>query len=93
VVQILQLFQNISYLDLGEGEVGRLGKVAAGCAELLARVVVARWKAWPAVDKCLLKFSIIVDVSVVTVFPNLSAVGSWEVALLFSMDFTVSMKL
>ena len=26
----------------------------------------------------------------VTVFPSLSAVGSWEEALLFSMDFTVS---
>ena len=25
-----------------------------------------------------------------TVFPNLSAVGSWEEVLLFSMDFTVS---
>jgi hypothetical protein len=27
---------------------------------------------------------------VVTVFPNLSAVGSWEEVLLFFMDFTVS---
>ena len=26
----------------------------------------------------------------VTVFPSLSAVGSWEELLLFSMDFTVS---
>ena len=40
--------------------------------------VLARWKAWPAVEKCLLKFSIIVDLSVVTVFPIFSAVGSWE---------------
>ena len=40
--------------------------------------------------KMLLKFSIIVDLSVVTVFPSLSAVGSWEEVLLFSMDFTVS---
>ena len=38
----------------------------------LTGVGVARWKAWPAVDKCLLKFSIIVDVSVVTVFPGFS---------------------
>jgi hypothetical protein len=27
---------------------------------------------------------------VVTVFPSLSAVGSWEEVVLFSMDFTVS---
>ena len=38
---------------------------------------------------CLLKFSIIVDLSVVTVFPSLSAVGSWEEVLLFSIDVTV----
>ena len=30
------------------------------------------------------------DLSVVTVFPILSAVGSWDEVLLFSMDFTVS---
>ena len=30
------------------------------------------------------------DLSVVTVLPSLSAVGSWEDVLLFSMDFTVS---
>ena len=53
-------------------------------------VGVAKWKALPAVEKWLLKFSIIVDLSVVTVFPSLSAVGSWEEVLLFSMDFTVS---
>jgi hypothetical protein len=45
-------------------------------AELLAGVGVARRKAWPAVEKCLLKFSIIMDLSVVTVLPSLSAVGS-----------------
>ena len=56
----------------------------------LTGVGVARWKAWPAVEKCLLKFSIIVDFSVVTVFPSVSAVDSWEEVLLFSMDFTVS---
>ena len=59
-----------------------------GAGELTG-VVVARWKAWPAVEKCLLKFSIIVDLSVVTVIPRLSAVGSWEEVLLFSMDFSV----
>ena len=64
----------------------RLGRGAAGGAELLAEVGVARRKAWPAVEKCLLKFSIIMDLSVVTVFPSLSAVGSWEEVLLFSMD-------
>ena len=68
----------------------RLGRVAAGGAELLAEVGVARRKAWPAVEKCLLKFLIIMDLSVVTVLPSLSAVGSWEEVLLFSMDFTVS---
>ena len=78
MVQILQLFKNISNLDLGEGEMGRLG--------LLTGVGVARWKAWPAVEKCLLKFSIIVDLSVVTVFPSLSAVGSWEEVFLFSQN-------
>ena len=66
-------------------KLGRLGQVAAGVAEL-----VARRKAWPAVEKCLLKFSIIMDLSVVTVLPSLSAVGCWEEVLLFSMDFTVS---
>jgi hypothetical protein len=74
---------------LGEGEVQGFGQVAAGSAEMLARVGVARWKAWPAVKKCLLKLSNIVDLSVVTVFPILSAVGSWEEVLLFSMDFSV----
>ena len=44
---------------------------------LLTGVGVAWWKAWPAIEKCLLKFSIIVDLSVVTVFPTLSALGSW----------------
>ena len=63
-----------------------------GGAELLTLVGVARWKAWPAIEKCFLKFSIIVDLPVVTVFPSLSAVGSWEEVLLFSMDFTVSQK-
>jgi hypothetical protein len=33
------------------------------------------------------------DLSVVTVFPSLSAVGSWEEVLLFSMDLTVSQNL
>ena len=56
----------------------------------LTGVGVARWKAWPAVEKCFLKFSIIVDLSMVTVLPRLSAVGSWEEVLLLSMDFTVS---
>lgn len=50
-------------------------------------VGVARWK---AIEKYLLKFSIIIGLSVVTVFPSLSAVGRWEEVLLFSMDFTVS---
>ena len=86
----MQLFQNICYLDLGKGEPGEAWASSCGGAELLAEVGVARRKAWPAVEKCLVKFSIIMDLSVVTVFPSLSAVGSWEEVLLFSMDFTVS---
>ena len=63
----MQLFQNISYLDVGKGEiVGALED-----AGQLTRVGVAMWKAWPAIKKCLLKFSIIVDLSVVTVLPSL----------------------
>ena len=38
----------------------------------------------------LVEVSIIMDLSVVTVLPSLSAVGSWEEVLLISMDFTVS---
>ena len=64
-------------------------RVAVGGAGLVT-VGVAKWKAWPAGEKWLLKFSIIGDLSAVTVFPSLSAVGSWEEVLLFSMDFTLS---
>jgi hypothetical protein len=85
----LLLFQNICYLDLGKGEAGEAWASSCG-GELLAEVGVARRKAWPAVEKCLLKFSIIMDLSVVTVLPSLSAVRSWEEVLLFSMDFSVS---
>ena len=67
-----------------------LGQVAVGAAGLLTGVGVARGKAWPAIEKGLLEFSIIMDLLVVTVFPSLSAVGSWEEVLLFFMDFTVS---
>ena len=69
--QVLQFIQNISYLDLGEGEMERLGRVAVEGAWQLTGVGLARWKA------------IQVDLSVVTVFPSLSAVGSWEEELLF----------
>jgi hypothetical protein len=41
-------------------KLGRLGQVAAE-AELLTGVGVARRKAWAAVEKCLLKCSIIID--------------------------------
>ena len=63
---------------------------SCGAAELLAGVWVARRKSWPAVEKCLLKPSIIMDLSVVTMLSSLSAVGSWEEVILFSMDFMVS---
>ena len=56
-----------------------------GGAGQLTGVVVARWKAWPAVEKCFLKLSFIVK----TMFSSLSAVGIWEEVLLFSMDFSV----
>ena len=49
---------------------GILGQVAMGSPGLLTGVGVARGKAWPAVEKCLFKFSIIVDLSVLTVFPS-----------------------
>ena len=60
---------------------------------MLAGVGVARWNAWPAVEKCLLKCSIIVELSVVTVFPSLSAVGSWEEVLLFAIEVSVPKRL
>ena len=56
----MQLFQNICFLDLGEGEAGEAwasscrgyGAVGLGwgSAELLAVVGVARILAWPAVE-------------------------------------------
>ena len=85
----MQLFQNICYLVWVKENLERLWRVAAGGAELLAEVGVAKRKAWPAVEKCLLMFSIIMDLSVVTVLPSLGAVGNWEEVLLFSMDITV----
>ena len=48
-----------------------LGRVAVEGAGQFTGVGVARWKAWPAVEKFLFKFSIIVDLSVVTVFASL----------------------
>ena len=58
---------------------GRLGQVAVGGAVLLTGLGVARWKAWPAIEKCLLKFAnysgFISGDSGDSVD---SAVGSWE---------------
>ena len=64
-------------MDLGRNE--RLNRLVIGVATmavdnfrkrgsrlLLAGVGVARRKAWPAVEICLLKLSIIMDLSVVT---------------------------
>ena len=56
---------------------------------LLTGVGVARRKAWPSVEKGLLKFSIIVDLSVVTMFPILSAVGSWKGAFILHGLYSV----
>ena len=67
-----------------------MGEAWASCSEGCRAVGLARWKAWPAIEKDLLNSSIIADLSVVTVFPSLRAVGSWEEVLLSSMDFTVS---
>jgi hypothetical protein len=58
----LQLFQNICYLDLGKGDPGEAWASSCG-GVLLAEVGVAGRKAWPAVEKCLLKFSIIMDLN------------------------------
>ena len=68
----MQVFQNISYLDLGEGEVVE----ALASSFWVCRVVGRGWSSQEEIEKCLLKFSTIVDLSVVTVFPSLSAVGS-----------------
>ena len=78
----MQLFQNICYLDLGKGEAGEAWASSCGGAELLAEVGVARRKAWPAVEKCLLKFSIIMDLSVVTVLPSRVSLQNAVVAML-----------
>jgi hypothetical protein len=56
---------------------------------LLSFFGLSRRKAWPAINKCLLKLSIIVDLLVVTVFPSLSAVGSWDEVLLFTVSQNV----
>ena len=66
---------------MGEGEAAEAWASSCGGVELLALVGVARRKAWPAVEKCLLEFLIIMDLSVVTLLPSLSAVGSWEEVL------------
>ena len=70
-----------------------MGKAWASCCGGCSAVDQGRGspvEAWPAIEKCLLKLSIIVDLSVVTVFPILSVVGSCEEVLLFPMDFTLS---
>ena len=53
---------------MGEGEMGKAWASCCGGTVLLTGVGLARWKAWPAVEKCLLKFSIVVDLLVVTEF-------------------------
>ena len=84
------LFQNISYLDLSEGEMGEAWASCCGVYRAVDRGRGSQVESMASRRKCLLKFSIIADLSGVTVFPSLSAVGSWEEVLLFSMDFTVS---
>jgi hypothetical protein len=88
--RVFSFFRTFAICIWVKEKLGRVGQVAVGDADLLTRVEVARRKAWPAIEKCLLKFSIIVDLLVVTVLPSLSAVGSLEEVLLFSMDFKVS---
>ena len=63
----------------GNEKLRKFGQVVEGGVELSA-----------VAEQCFLKFSTIVDLSGVTVFPSLSAVGSWVEMLLFSMDFIVS---
>ena len=79
----MQFFKNISYLNLGEGE---MGEAWASCCGTVDRGRDSQVESMASLRKMLIE--IIVDLSVVTVFPSLSAVGSWEV-LLFSMDFSV----
>ena len=87
----MQLFQNISYLDLGEGE---MVEALAGCCEgcrAVDRVKGSQVESMANRRKMLTE--ILNYRGFMTVFPSLSAVGSWEEVLLFSMDFTVSQNL
>ena len=69
---------------MGEGEmVGAWAGCCGGCQ------AVDRGRGSQVESMASRRFSIIVDLSVVTVFPSLRAVGSWEEVLLFSMDFSV----
>ena len=77
-------------LGISDDTKERLNRLVIGVATILVGNFRKRGSRWPTVKKCLLKFSIIVDLSVVTVFPSLTAVGSWEEVLLFYMDFTVA---
>ena len=83
----MQLFQNISYLDLGEGEIWEAWASCCGGCRAVARVRGSQVESKASRRKMLFE---ILDLSVVTVFRSLSAVGSWEEVLLLSMDFTVS---
>jgi hypothetical protein len=82
-------------LGISDNTIERLNRLVIGVATMAADNFRERGggEAWPAIEKCLLKFSIIVDLLVMTVFPSLSAVGTWEEVLFFSMDFTVSQNL
>ena len=86
----MQLFQNIRYLDLGEGEIG---ETWASCCEGCRAVARSRGnqvESMASSRKMLIEILNYSGFIVVTVFPIFSAVGSWEEVFLFSMDFTVS---
>jgi hypothetical protein len=67
---------------------GGLGQVSAGGCRAVGRGSGSQLESMASRRKMLIEM--IIDLSVMTVFPSLRAVGSWEEVLLFSMDFTVS---
>ena len=87
-VQILQLFQNISYLDLGEGEIG---EAWASCGEGCRAVGRGRGS---QVESITSRRKMLIEIVNYRGFIGGDRVSypqcSWEEVFLFSMDFTVS---
>ena len=85
----MQLFQSISYLDLGEGEMVRALAGCCGGCRAVDRGRDSQVECMASRREMLIEILNYSEFIVVTVFPSLRAVGSWEEVLLFSMDFTV----